>query len=242
MTAWANGFPARTGCACRGYGAVGGVRPQLRTTQVGTGHLLGPKPIPPARPACGDPAAMLAAMSTRDKLAQLLMVGVRNGDDAKAVVADHHVGGIFIGSWTDLSMLTNGTVKNLSASTALPVAISVDEEGGRVARLSSLIGPSPVGAGAGPDPHRRRGLRHRAGPGPPDAWPGHHGRFRSSGRRHRRSRRHRDRRPVVQLGSGRGHRIRRRICARSARRRAAAGAQAFSRATGTGPATRTPVE
>jgi beta-N-acetylhexosaminidase len=101
------------------------------------------KPIPPARPACGDPAAILAAMSTRDKLAQLLMVGIRNGDDAKAVVTDHHVGGIFVGSWTDLSMLTNGTVKNLSASTALPVAISVDEEGGRVARLSSLIGPAP---------------------------------------------------------------------------------------------------
>ena len=101
------------------------------------------KAIPPARPACGDPAAILAAMSTRDKLAQLLMVGVRNGDDAKAVVANNHVGGIFIGSWTDLSMLTNGTVKNLSATTALPVAISVDEEGGRVARLSALIGPSP---------------------------------------------------------------------------------------------------
>jgi beta-N-acetylhexosaminidase len=101
------------------------------------------KAIPPAKPACGDPAAILAAMSTRDKLAQLLMVGVRNGDDAKAVVTDHHVGGIFIGSWTDLSMLSNGMVKTLSASTALPLAISVDEEGGRVARLSSLIGPAP---------------------------------------------------------------------------------------------------
>jgi beta-N-acetylhexosaminidase len=101
------------------------------------------KAIPPARPACGDPAAILAAMSTRDKLAQLLMVGVRNGDDARAAVANNHVGGIFIGSWTDLSMLTNGTVKSLSAVTALPVAVSVDEEGGRVARLSSLIGPSP---------------------------------------------------------------------------------------------------
>jgi beta-N-acetylhexosaminidase len=99
--------------------------------------------IPPARPACGDPAAILAAMSTRDKLAQLLMVGVRNGDDANAVVSENHVGGIFIGGWTDLSMLTNGSLKNLSASTALPVAISVDEEGGRVARLSPLIGPAP---------------------------------------------------------------------------------------------------
>ena len=101
------------------------------------------KPIPAAKPACGDPAAILSSMSPRDKLAQLLMVGVRSGDDAQAVVANNHVGGIFIGSWTDLSMLTNGMVKNLSASTALPVAVSVDEEGGRVARLSKLIGPAP---------------------------------------------------------------------------------------------------
>jgi beta-N-acetylhexosaminidase len=113
----------------------------------GTGERPKSAPAPShqaaAAPACGDSAAVLAAMSTRDKLAQLLMVGVRDGDDAKAVVADHHVGGIFIGSWTNLSMLTNGSVKNLSASTALPVAISVDEEGGRVARLSALLGPAP---------------------------------------------------------------------------------------------------
>ena len=82
-------------------------------------------------------------MSARDKLAQLLMVGVHGGDDAQAVVTNNHVGGIFIGSWTDLSMLTNEMVKNLSATTALPVAVSVDEEGGRVARLSKLIGPAP---------------------------------------------------------------------------------------------------
>jgi beta-N-acetylhexosaminidase len=97
------------------------------------------KPIPPAKPACGDPAALPA----REKLAQLLMVGVRDGDDAKAVVTTYHVGGIFIGSWTDLKMLGPSLVKDLSASTALPVAVSVDEEGGRVARLSKLIGPAP---------------------------------------------------------------------------------------------------
>src|ERR1700742_1787931 len=97
------------------------------------------KPIPPAKPACGDPAALPA----REKLAQLLMVGVRDGDDAKAVVTTYHVGGIFIGSWTDMKMLGPNLVKDLSASTALPVAVSVDEEGGRVARLSKLIGPAP---------------------------------------------------------------------------------------------------
>ncbi len=97
------------------------------------------KAQPPAKPACGNPAAI----PLRDKLGQLLMVGVRNGDDAKAVVTNYHVGGIFIGSWTDMSMLGPNLVKDLSVSTALPLAVSVDEEGGRVARLSKLIGPAP---------------------------------------------------------------------------------------------------
>src|SRR5579875_2378891 len=93
------------------------------------------------RTACGDPTAGLSA---RDKLAQLLMVGVRNAADAKAVVADHHVGGIFIGSWTDLSMFTDGSLRGITSSAGpLPLAVSVDEEGGRVSRLSSLIGPAP---------------------------------------------------------------------------------------------------
>jgi beta-N-acetylhexosaminidase len=98
-----------------------------------------PAASPPADPACAD----LAALSTRDKLAQLLTVGVRDDEDARAVVTDHHVGGIFIGSWTDLSMLTDGSLKDIADHPApLPPAISVDEEGGRVSRLSSLIGPA----------------------------------------------------------------------------------------------------
>jgi beta-N-acetylhexosaminidase len=80
----------------------------------------------------------------RDKLAQLLMVGVTGADDARAVVANQHVGGIFIGSWTDLSMLKNGSLTDIAGSAGpLPLAVSVDEEGGRVSRLSSLIGEAP---------------------------------------------------------------------------------------------------
>src|SRR5215217_2517917 len=93
-----------------------------------------PAPGAPAAmpaPACGDGAALLASMSTRDKLAQLLMVGVTGVDDARAVVDNHHVGGIMIGSWTDLSMM------------GAPLAGIVDEEGGRVSRLAGLIGPQP---------------------------------------------------------------------------------------------------
>ena len=100
-------------------------------------------PAAPAPPACGDGAALLAAMSTRDKLAQLLMVGVQGGADARAVVSNYRVGGIMIGSWTDLSMLTDGTVNDISNIGPLPLAVSVDEEGGRVSRLSSLIGAIP---------------------------------------------------------------------------------------------------
>lgn len=94
---------------------------------------------PPAAPVCSDDA--LAAMPLRDKLAQLLMVGVTGAADAQAVVANYHVGGIIIGSWTDLSML--GSLGEITSAGTLPVAVGVDEEGGRVSRLSSLIGVAP---------------------------------------------------------------------------------------------------
>ena len=95
----------------------------------------------PEAPACGDPAAM----SNRDKLAQLLMVGVTGGADARAVVDTHHVGGIMIGSWTDLSMLSDGSLTDAAAAAGpLALAVSVDEEGGRVSRLSSVIGSQPA--------------------------------------------------------------------------------------------------
>jgi beta-N-acetylhexosaminidase len=98
-----------------------------------------PRTAPPVPAGCLVDAA--ASLSDRDKLAQLLMVGVTGGDDARKVVADHHVGGIFIGGWTDLTMLKDGSLHDIAASTGpLPLAVSVDEEGGRVQRLAKLIG------------------------------------------------------------------------------------------------------
>jgi beta-N-acetylhexosaminidase len=106
--------------------------------------LTTPVPAAPAPLVCGDNPALVAAMSTRDKLAQLLMVGVTGAADARAVVADQHVGGIFVGSWTDLSMLSDGSLKDIAGSASpLPLAVSVDEEGGRVSRLAGLIGSQP---------------------------------------------------------------------------------------------------
>ena len=75
------------------------------TTKVTT-----PTAAPPP-PACGDPTTL----PPRDKLAQLLMVGVKNADDAKAVVDNYHVGGIFIGSWTDMSIF-DGPLADIAAN------------------------------------------------------------------------------------------------------------------------------
>jgi beta-N-acetylhexosaminidase len=97
----------------------------------------------PLPPGCPDPA-QLSRMPLRDRLAQLLMVGVTDEADARSVATEHRVGGVFITSWTDLSMLTSGALTQLATSTTpLPLSVSVDEEGGRVSRLSALIGPSP---------------------------------------------------------------------------------------------------
>jgi beta-N-acetylhexosaminidase len=99
------------------------------------------KPVAaPAPPVCGDPTT---ALPIRDKLAQLLMVGVKNADDARAVVNGYHVGGIFIGSWTDLSLFQGPLAQIAGSAGPLPLAVSVDEEGGRVSRLRSLIGTTP---------------------------------------------------------------------------------------------------
>lgn len=105
----------------------------------------GVAPTSPAGPGC-DISSLIASMSPRDKLAQLLMVGVTDAADARAVVANQHVGGIFIASWTDLSMLKDGSLTEIANSAGpLHLAVSVDEEGGRVERLSapSLLGKSP---------------------------------------------------------------------------------------------------
>ncbi|QUR65992.1 glycoside hydrolase family 3 N-terminal domain-containing protein [Mycobacterium spongiae] len=101
----------------------------------------GPAPLAePAPRVCAEPAAVPALLSTRDKLAQLLMVGVTDADDARAVVTNFRVGGIIIGSDTDLSMF-DGPLAEIAANAGpLPLSVSVDEEGGRVSRLRSLIG------------------------------------------------------------------------------------------------------
>ncbi|MBB4137956.1 glycoside hydrolase family 3 N-terminal domain-containing protein [Gordonia humi] len=90
----------------------------------------------PVAQTCG--AAELKSMSLRDKLAQLLVVGVTDAGDARQVVRDEHIGGVFVGSWSDLNMLSDGSIGELSKAQKYPLMVTVDQEGGRVSRLSSL--------------------------------------------------------------------------------------------------------
>lgn len=89
-----------------------------------------------AAPTCG--AETLDRLTQREKLAQLLVVGVTGTADARSIVAAEQIGGVFIGSWTDLSILSSGAIKEIAEDSQTPLMVTVDQEGGRVSRLSSL--------------------------------------------------------------------------------------------------------
>lgn len=97
--------------------------------------------LPAAPPACGDD--LLASLTGRQKLAQLLNVGVTGADDARAAVQSEQIGGIFIGSWTDPAMLAERQVQGVAAQSTLPLMVTIDEEGGRVSRVGALLGTDP---------------------------------------------------------------------------------------------------
>lgn len=85
---------------------------------------------------CG--AEQLAKLSLRQKLAQLIVVGVTGAADAQQIVDDEEIGGIFVGSWTDKAILTSGAASRISQNSPIPLMVTVDQEGGRVSRLSAL--------------------------------------------------------------------------------------------------------
>lgn len=98
-------------------------------------------PAPPAPAAC-DAEALLASLSTRDKLAQMLTVGVTGTSDAAAIMAEEHLGGIFISGGTADELLEGG-IADVNAASPIAPLVSIDEEGGRVARIPNLIGRTP---------------------------------------------------------------------------------------------------
>ena len=104
--------------------------------------------VEPSVTAPPDPLAAClsaaAALSPRDRLAQRLVVGV-DVADPEAVVATvraTQVGGIFIGG-NATALLRNQALAKVQDASRTPLAVSVDDEGGRVQRIDGLDGPLP---------------------------------------------------------------------------------------------------
>jgi len=103
----------------------------------------------PAPSAAGEPdantcAALVAEMPLPDRLAQRLMIGVDPGAPAaaRALERDTHVGGLFIGG--NATQILQGSALTVIQSAALyPIAVAVDDEGGRVQRIDTLHGSMP---------------------------------------------------------------------------------------------------
>lgn len=106
-----------------------------------TPAAAGPVPTSAGRPDC---AGVVEAMTPRARLAQRLMVGVDVDDPVAAaeVVHDTQVGGIFLpGNGT--ALLEDQALRALQAGARIPVAVAVDDEGGRVQRVDMLDGDLP---------------------------------------------------------------------------------------------------
>ncbi|KAA9166374.1 glycoside hydrolase family 3 protein [Amycolatopsis acidicola] len=109
-----------------------------------------------------DPCApVISQMSQRQKLAQLLVVGVSPSDPAGAAetVREQQVGGIFIGG-NPTAILTGGALDPVHAAARWGVSVAIDEEGGRVQRIDALDGsiPSARVLAATMSPEQVRGL------------------------------------------------------------------------------------
>ena len=112
-----------------------------------------------------DAAELLASMTDRQKLAQMLTVGVTGTADATAIVESEQLGGIFVSGGTANELLEGG-MERVNAAAAIAPLVSIDEEGGRVARIPNLIGRTPsareVVATMSPEEARQEALERGA--------------------------------------------------------------------------------
>lgn len=142
-------------CIVTGCLLVAGLQPQ--TVSGLAVPLASDRPVPPpaapspgpsvptsrlARP--GDCASLVAGLDVRAQVAQLVVVGVSGDNPASTVslVRDHQVGGIFIGG-NATALLKDRSLAAVQAVARVPVAVAVDEEGGRVQRIDDLDGDLP---------------------------------------------------------------------------------------------------
>ncbi|MFF2553814.1 glycoside hydrolase family 3 N-terminal domain-containing protein [Nocardia sp. NPDC058058] len=114
---------------------------QSTTSTTGSSETTPPPSSSAPQQDCA--AGYLANFTLRQKLAQLLTVGVTGEADAENVVKTEQIGGIFVGSWTDKAMLAQHQIDKVQAASRTPLMVTIDEEGGRVSRAKDLIGVAP---------------------------------------------------------------------------------------------------
>ena len=108
-----------------------------------------PTPEPTPTPTPDPIAEAVAAMTTEQKVSQLLVAGIEGtqlGQDAVQAVQDYQVGGVILfgrnveSAW-QLAELTNG-LKDLNGDYT-PLFLCVDQEGGRVDRMPPEVERTP---------------------------------------------------------------------------------------------------
>lgn len=117
----------------------------------------------------------IGKMTLEQKVGQMFMVGFHNEDrpaqemnrQIRTLIRDHHVGGVIlfdrnIGSPRQTAELNNSMQHlALSSSPGIPLFISIDQEGGKVARIREGVTQFPggmtLGASGNPDLARRSG-------------------------------------------------------------------------------------
>jgi len=107
----------------------------------------------PARPQQPDVAAaqrsdactgVIDSLSPREKVAQLVVVGVDASDPQGTadLVRSEQIGGIFLGG-NATALLRNNALDRVQQAARIPVSVAVDDEGGRVQRIDDLDGSIP---------------------------------------------------------------------------------------------------
>jgi len=117
----------------------------IAAPQAPSGAPASRQPLPPkAAPVPATCDGLVSSLTLRDRLAQLLVVGVdpSSAKDAVNIVRAHQVGGVFLGG-NDTELLQDNALAQVQQVARIPVSVAIDEEGGRVQRIDELDGSVP---------------------------------------------------------------------------------------------------